>query len=74
MVKVREHSPDFKLQGVLNEEIKEYSLSDYKGKWVVLYFYPSDFTFICPREVAEFSRRYEEGTLPRNDRIGCCAD
>src|SRR4029079_12032658 len=36
------------------------SLSDYKGKYVVLFFYPADFTFICPTEIQEFSRRYEE--------------
>src|ERR671919_1982929 len=35
-------------------------LSDYKGKWVVLLFYPLDFTFVCPTELTTFSERYED--------------
>ena len=41
----------------LNENVK---LSDYKGKWVVLLFYPLDFTFVCPTELTTFSDRYED--------------
>jgi peroxiredoxin (alkyl hydroperoxide reductase subunit C) len=41
----------------LNEPVK---LSDYKGKWVVLLFYPLDFTFVCPTELTAFSDRYDE--------------
>jgi len=43
-----------------NEEIKKVRLSDYKGKWVVLIFYPADFTFICPTELEEAANYYEE--------------
>jgi len=35
-------------------------LSDYKGKWLVLFFYPLDFTFVCPTEITEFSKRSNE--------------
>jgi peroxiredoxin (alkyl hydroperoxide reductase subunit C) len=41
----------------LNENVK---LSDYRGKWVVLLFYPLDFTFVCPTELTTFSDRYED--------------
>lgn len=52
--------PDFKMQGVYKGEFKDFSLSDYKGKWVVLFFYPLDFTFVCPTEIREFSKRNAE--------------
>jgi len=54
-------APDFSLQGVDGTgEFKTLSLSDYKGKFLVLFFYPADFTFICPTEIHEFSRRHQE--------------
>jgi len=55
--KVGQSAPDFTMQGVEGEEFKEYSLDCYKGKWVVLFFYPLDFTFVCPTEITEFSKR-----------------
>lgn len=55
-------APDFEMASTkniqkLNEPVK---LSDYKGKWVVLLFYPLDFTFVCPTELTAFSDRYAE--------------
>jgi len=47
-------APDFSLQGFMDGEFKTYKLSDQKGKWVVLLFYPLDFTFVCPTEVLAF--------------------
>ena len=41
-------------------DFKKASLSDYAGKWLVLFFYPRDFTFICPTEIEEFSHHYED--------------
>ena len=41
-------------------EYKKVSLSDYKDKWLVLFFYPRDFTFICPTEIEDFGKNYEE--------------
>lgn len=41
-------------------EFKQASLHDYKGKWLVLFFYPRDFTFICPTEIEEFGQHYED--------------
>ena len=41
-------------------EFKDISLSDYKGKYVLLFFYPADFTFVCPTEIIEFSKKSPE--------------
>lgn len=47
----RSVAPAFTANAVVDEEFQQLSLSDYKGKWVVLLFYPFDFTFVCPTEV-----------------------
>ncbi len=49
-------APEFELQGYFKGEMKSFSLADYKGKWVLLLFYPLDFTFVCPTEVLAFSK------------------
>merc|ERR1712098_610680 len=48
-------APKFKGTAVVNGQFKEISLDDYKGKYVVLFFYPLDFTFVCPTEIIAFS-------------------
>jgi peroxiredoxin (alkyl hydroperoxide reductase subunit C) len=53
--KVGEPAPDFTLEAVAGKEFKKISLSDYRGKWVVLFFYPLDFTFVCPTEIRGFN-------------------
>ncbi len=45
-VKPLMQAPDFETQGYLNGEFKPFKLSDFKGKWVILCFYPADFTFV----------------------------
>lgn len=53
---VQKNAPDFKATAVLPDgSFKDLKLSDYKGKWVVLFFYPLDFTFVCPTEILAFS-------------------
>ena len=55
-VLVTQPAPDFKAQAVLPDgTFKEVSLSDYKGKYVLLFFWPLDFTFVCPTEIIAFS-------------------
>jgi peroxiredoxin 2/4 len=54
---VKSRAPEFTLDGVVGKDFKTVKLADYKGKWVVLFFYPLDFTFVCPTEILEFSRR-----------------
>jgi alkyl hydroperoxide reductase subunit AhpC len=57
MLQVGQKAPDFKTGAVLETgEFKDVSLSDYKGKYVVLFFYPLDFTFVCPTEIIAFSQ------------------
>lgn len=53
-------APEFTAEGVFGDEFKKVSLSDFRGKWVVLFFYPLDFTFICPTEITAFSDAYEK--------------
>jgi len=71
---VGKQAPDFKLQGVSHEEFKDYKLSDMKGKWVVLFFYPLDFTFICPTEITGFSKMDEEFKKLNANVLGVSTD
>lgn len=57
-VKVGEAVPDFEFEAYQSDEIKTMSLSKLRGKWVVLVFYPADFTFICPTELEELAKLY----------------
>ena len=60
-VLVTKPAPDFTAQAVMPDNtFQEISLSDYKGKYVVLFFYPLDFTFVCPSELIAFSHRLNE--------------
>ena len=52
---VGKQAPEFELEGYFKGEFKKYPLSVYRGKWVLLLFYPLDFTFVCPTEVLNFS-------------------
>jgi len=51
----RSVAPPFTATAVINEKFEKISLADYSGKWVVLLFYPYDFTFVCPTEIISFS-------------------
>jgi peroxiredoxin (alkyl hydroperoxide reductase subunit C) len=60
--KVGKPAPDFDLPSTKNMETlaENIKLSDYKGKWLIMLFYPLDFTFVCPTELTAFSDRIEE--------------
>ena len=58
MLTIGKQVPDFEMNVFHNEEIKKIKLSDYKGKWVVMLFYPADFTFVCPTELKEAAKLY----------------
>lgn len=53
-------APTFKLTAVDNGQFRDISLDDYKGKWLLLFFYPLDFTFVCPTEITAFSDHVEK--------------
>ena len=74
--KVGQAAPEFDMPSTkniekLNENVK---LSDYQGKWLVLLFYPLDFTFVCPTELTTFSDRYEDFLGIGADVIGVSTD
>jgi peroxiredoxin (alkyl hydroperoxide reductase subunit C) len=60
MIKIGQVIPDLSLDIFLNEEVKKIKLSDYRGKWLAIIFYPADFTFICPTELEEAANLYED--------------
>ena len=53
-------APSFTLEAADNLEFKKVGLEDYRGSWVVLFFYPGDFTFVCPTEIKGFNRALPE--------------
>jgi NADH-dependent peroxiredoxin subunit C len=59
-LEIGEMAPSFTAEALVGNDTKKVSLSDYKGKWVVLFFYPADFTFICPTELGDLADKYEE--------------
>jgi len=67
-------APEFRGTAVVNGSFKEISLADYKGKYVVLFFYPLDFTFVCPTEIIAFSDRVEEFKKIGCEVIACSTD
>lgn len=75
-VLVTKPAPDFTANAVMpDNSIKDdFSLSDYKGKYVVLYFYPLDFTFVCPSEIIAFDHRLQEFKDRGTEVIGVSID
>ncbi len=72
---VTKPAPDFKAQAVMDDnQFKEISLSDYRGKYVVLFFYPLDFTFVCPSEIIAFDKKLEEFKERNCEVIGVSID
>jgi peroxiredoxin (alkyl hydroperoxide reductase subunit C) len=74
--KVGQPAPDFNMPSTKNMETlsENVKLSDYKGKWLVLMFYPLDFTFVCPTELSAFSDRLDELTGIGAEVIGVSTD
>jgi len=59
-LRVGQPAPDFSATAVIDQEFKTIKLSDYRGQYVVIFFYPLDFTFVCPTEITAFSDRFSE--------------
>jgi peroxiredoxin (alkyl hydroperoxide reductase subunit C) len=67
-------APDFSGEAFLNGEFKKISLSDFKGKKLVLFFYPLDFTFVCPTEIVAFTDKLEEFRKRNTEVVGVSVD
>ena len=73
-VQVQKEAPGFTSQAVVNGEFKPVKLSDYQGKYVVLFFYPLDFTFVCPSELIAFDHRLAEFKARNVEVLGVSID
>ncbi|PQO34723.1 peroxiredoxin [Bremerella cremea] len=74
-VLVTQPAPDFSAEAVMEDgSFKKISLSDYKGKYVLLFFYPLDFTFVCPTEIIAFSEAIESFKQLNVQVLGCSID
>lgn len=60
MININQIVPDFEADAYQNDDIRKIKLSEYRGKWVVMIFYPADFTFVCPTELEDAASLYEE--------------
>lgn len=65
-LEINAYAPQFMAKAFMNNEVKQIQLGEYRGKWVVLVFYPADFTFICPTELGDLADHYEEF-----QKLGC---
>lgn len=73
-VLVNKPAPDFTAMAVVNKDFKEVTLSSYKGKNVLLFFYPLDFTFVCPTELHAFEEKLEEFRSKNTEVLGVSID
>ncbi|MBW4538749.1 MAG: peroxiredoxin [Myxacorys chilensis ATA2-1-KO14] len=73
-LRVGQAAPDFTATAVVDQEFKTIKLSDYRGKYTVLFFYPLDFTFVCPTEIIAFSDRYDEFKSLNTEVLGASVD
>ena len=73
-LRVGMQAPDFSATAVVDQEFKDITLSKYRGKYVVLFFYPLDFTFVCPTEITAFSDRYSDFSTKNTEVLGVSVD
>ena len=78
MLSINDKMPDFALNAMVNpksfDAFKVISNKDYEGKWYCIFFWPADFTFVCPTEIAEFGRKEEEFKKHNCAVLGCSVD
>lgn len=75
MTLVRKYAPDFKANAVVNGQfVSDFSLSNLKGKYIVFFFYPLDFTFVCPTELHAFQEKLAAFEQRNAQVIGCSVD
>lgn len=73
-LKLTKAAPNFQGTAVINGDFKDIALSDYRGKYLVFFFYPLDFTFVCPTELIAFSERVEEFRAIGCEVVGASTD
>jgi len=73
-LRVGQPAPDFTATAVYDQEFKIVKMADFRGQYVVLFFYPLDFTFVCPTEVTSFSDRHEEFAALNTEVLGVSVD
>ncbi|MCX7807259.1 MAG: peroxiredoxin [Deltaproteobacteria bacterium] len=71
---IQKPAPDFEAEAVVGYEFKTIKLSSFRGKHVVLFFYPLDFTFVCPTEIITFDEKLEEFRKRNAEVIGVSVD
>jgi len=74
MLKINNEAPKFNLEAYHQDEITRVNLDDLKGKWVVLVFYPGDFTFVCPTELGELADNYGDFKKLSAEVLVCSTD
>lgn len=73
-LRVGQLAPDFSAIAVYDQEFKTLKLSDLKNKYIVLFFYPLDFTFVCPTEITAFSDKYNAFSELNTEVLGVSVD
>lgn len=75
MPMIKQPAPQFTAQAVYDKgDVKTVSLADYKGKYLVLFFYPLDFTFVCPTEITQFRDHLKDFKAAGAEVVGCSVD
>ncbi|ESO90293.1 hypothetical protein LOTGIDRAFT_123611, partial [Lottia gigantea] len=72
--RIQQTAPDFSGQAVVNGQFKNIQLSDFRGKYLVLFFYPLDFTFVCPTEIIAFSDNIDKFHALNTEVVGVSTD
>lgn len=73
-IQIGQKAPEFNLQALVNGEIQNVKHTDFHGRWVVLFFYPADFTFVCPTEITEFAGKKKAFEKLNAVVLGCSTD
>jgi alkyl hydroperoxide reductase subunit AhpC len=74
MVRIGDKVPDFEEDAYMDKSFQKIKLSGFKGKWIVLFFYPADFTFVCPTEIRSFAKHNDDFKKAGAVVIGCSTD
>ncbi|MBU1083227.1 peroxiredoxin [Patescibacteria group bacterium] len=74
MLKVGDKAPDFLLQGYFKDKFKGYSLKDFKGRWLVIFFYRLDFSVVCPTELVAFNTKIDDFHKLNTALVGVSVD